>query len=143
MSVGYGRGHYGSEQLAPRPRGRSGRGWFVPVVMLGVGAVVIWYMMPSDKCEEAEEPTASPPPPFPPQPPPYRRYDTPVASVEPAVTAAEAAAEIDQLARSRGFASTMAYEDSVVDSARQLKVAGAQVTLGPHLDHLAPRLGTP
>jgi hypothetical protein len=48
---------------------------------------------------------------------------------------------LDQTAQSRGYSSQQAYEDAVVESARQLQDAGAQVSFAPHLQHLTPRLG--
>jgi Tfp pilus assembly protein PilF len=52
-----------------------------------------------------------------------------------------AAPRLDQAALARGYPSQEAYEDAVVASARQLQRDGATVTLAPHLQHLAPRLG--
>lgn len=115
MSAGYGRGHYGAEQL-DRERRRSGGGWFKIVAVVGLGAVV-WLMWPRERPEYAfaQEPS---PPPAPPSPD----------------------GDLDQVARSRGFPSTKAYEDSMIASARELRAAGAKVELAPHLQHLAARL---
>jgi hypothetical protein len=114
--TGYGRGYYGDSQLAPR-RSRSGSGWFTIAVVVGLGAV-IWFMLPGigPKSKQEEEPTPAP--------------AAPLSHDE----------ELDQLARSSGFSSTKTYEDSVVANARVLKANGGRVELGPHLQHLEPRL---
>jgi hypothetical protein len=52
------------------------------------------------------------------------------------------AKQVEDDARARGFVSASDYEDSVVETAKQLKATGAQVVLAPHLQHLAPRLDT-
>jgi hypothetical protein len=111
MSNGYGRGYYGENQLARPPR--QGSGWTKVALVLGVGAVA-WFLWPRRAVPAvlAEEPP-------PPSPPP---------------------GALDQVAQSRDYSSTRAYEDSVVASARQLQEAGARVVLAPHLAHLAPRL---
>lgn len=115
MSAGYGRGHYGNEQLAQRRSGGVGGGWFKIAAVVGLGAVIWWWVIPAigPKSKHVEET-----PPQPQEPPP----------------------DLSQAAQARGFSSTAAYEDSVLMNARELKAAGAKVELGPHLAHLEPRL---
>lgn len=183
MSVraGYGRGYYGSAQLAPRVgnRPRSRRGWIAVAAVAGLGGAVIWYMWPRDKSKDAGEPNPSPPDPSPPPPPPPDEGQLPqvgdtvrvrpgkehhFAHRDTTMTIAEARgdvyavrtpdgsihrwyvadelepADLDQLARLRGFSSTQMFEDSVVGTARALEASGAKVSLGPHLAHLKTRL---
>lgn len=48
MKVGYGRGYYGTGQLAPSaPKRRTS--WFKIVAVVGVGAAVVWLMWPRNK----------------------------------------------------------------------------------------------
>jgi hypothetical protein len=49
--------------------------------------------------------------------------------------------QLTQEAIARGYPSQQAYEDAVVATARQLQDTGARVTLAPHLQHLATRVG--
>ncbi len=125
MSLGYGRGYYGSSQLARPPRRRGG-GWAKLALVVGVGAVV-WLMWP--KLEQQPWPGRDGDEPKPPPPPPPPLEGQPAQPAQP-----------DQLAESRGYPSQRAYEDAVVASARQLQAAGAKVVLAPHLQHLASRL---
>jgi hypothetical protein len=147
MKVGYGRGYYGVGQLAPkRPPPRGGGGWIKFAVVVGVGAVV-WYMWPrSSKLTPGfggGEPKPPGPPALPPSPPDWQfkpldqggQLATSVASVTPD--------SLDQSAEARGYPTQKAYEDAVVESARQLQDAGAKVSFAPHLQHLAPRLLPP
>lgn len=120
MSAGYGRGHYGGEQL-DRPT-RSGGGWFKIAAIAGVGAA-IWYMWPRKSPELVYMPPS--PPPSPPPPP------SPTAPTDTA---------LEQIAHERGFISAKAYEDSVLASARDLRASGAKIELAPHLQHLTLRL---
>lgn len=105
------RGTYGE----PSGRGSyvSGGGWgWKAALVIGLG-VTIYMLLPSIG--------PKPPKQFPSQPPPPPD-------------------DLDELARSKGFASTRAYEDAVLASAQELKREGAKVTLGCHLSHLEPRL---
>lgn len=122
MSAGYGRGHYGEEQLAPRRSG--GSGWFKFALVAGLG-VVIWKWVLPRVGPKAQAQAQEPPPPPPPSPP----------SLPP-----PSPIELEQLAQSRGFPSKEAFEDSIVSVARELRASGAHVDLGPHLQHLAPRI---
>lgn len=129
MSQGYGRGYYGPNQLAPRPR--RGGGWLGKVaIVAGVGAVV-WLVWPRRRADLPS--LQDPQPPAPPQPIP----------VHVALEAPPQHAQLQQLAQSRGYPSAQAYEDAVVDMVKQLQHAGAKVVLEPHLSHLAPRLAAP
>jgi hypothetical protein len=125
MSAGYGRGYYGNEQLARRRSGGGGGGWFKIAVIVGLGAV-IWFMLPGigPKAKHAAEPEALKP-------------SSPHEAPHEAPQHDDA---LDQLARSRGFASTKLYEDSVIANVRELEAAGARVVLAPHLQHLERRL---
>jgi len=125
VRAGYGRGYYGEGQLAPRRSG--GGGWFKVVAVVGVGAAVVWLLWPRSKASPAL--ALHEPPPAPPAAPPL---PAPAAGSE----------GLDQVARSRGFASTKEYEDAVLEDARELRAAGAKVDLGPHLQHLESRLLT-
>jgi len=49
---------------------------------------------------------------------------------------APAPSEIETIARARGFSSVAAYEDSIKMLARELRAAGAEVRMAPHLAHL-------
>lgn len=111
MSLGYGRGHYGGEQLERPPR--SGGGWFKVVAVVGLGAAV-WYVWPRKR------PPSSPP-------------MTGEASNEHEP-------KLEQIARAGGFASAQEYEDATLATARALAATGAKIELPPHLQHLAPRL---
>jgi hypothetical protein len=118
MSAGYGRGYYGGDQLQPSRRSRGG--WVKLALVVGVGAV-IWRMLPGGgtKSEPGPGRGGEEPPPAPPSAPDEG---------------------LDQLARSRGFSSTNAYEDSVIANARELRASGAKVVLAPQLAHLESRL---
>jgi hypothetical protein len=81
-----------------------------------------------------DEPKPPGPPALPPPPPegPFKQLDQGVQL--------DARDSLDQIASSRGYPSQKAYEDAVVESARQLQDAGAKVAFAPHLQHLGPRL---
>jgi hypothetical protein len=138
VKYGYGRGYYGGGQMAPEPERRRG-GWIKYVVIAGVGAA-IWFMWPRKKTAElGQAPDALPPSPV----PPYAQLPTPppaMAQVLPGTPVQQALPVAVDL--SRGYPNQQAYEDAVVASARHLRDAGAQVVLAPHLQHLAPRLGS-
>lgn len=164
---GYGRGYYGTEQLDRRPRPRTSA-WVKVALVVGVGAVV-WLMWPRSKSYDPEtarddEPKAPPPPP-PPTPsmgqplPPTAQQLPPTGQL--ALPPPSAAGQLQlpplpnpfeglpalpppqltQEAIARGYPSQQAYEDAVVATARQLQDTGARVTLAPHLQHLATRVG--
>ena len=140
MSAGYGRGYYGTSQLAKSaPRRRS---WFTVVAVLGVGAAVVWLLWPRraayDLRPVSKEPEASAPLPSPPTPQSIAIDTTGSALVTGATGAFLKQLEDD--ARSRGFMSVKDYEDSVVKTAKELQAAGTKVMLAPHLQHLAPQL---
>ena len=155
MSVGYGRGYYGEGQLAPRaPRPRTS-GWVKVAVVVGVGAV-LWFMWPRSRSYEPvygrgdDEP--KPPPPLPPSqlpaapPPSVLPAPRDQLQLPPTPNAFEGLPplpppQLTQEAISRGYPSQQAYEDAVVETARQLQDTGARVTLAPHLQHLALRVG--
>ena len=151
MSSGYGRGFYGTGQLArSSPRKRS---WFTVVAVLGVGATVVWLLWPRKATyglvpggKEPERPTLTPTPPAAPLVV-INTTSTPLASAPlasaPLATPAPFGALFKQLeddARARGFISVKNYEDSVIATARQLQATGAKVMLAPQLQHLAPQL---
>lgn len=119
MSAGYGRGYYGSEQLAP-PRRQSNSGWLTVAVVAGLGAVIWWWVLPAvgPKAKHAVTPAPSP--------------VVPLTSHDD---------EISRQARERGFASAREYEDAVALMARDLRSTGAKVEMAPHLAHLEPRAG--
>ena len=152
MSSGYGRGYYGPEQLARDPRPPGTRVWVKVAVVVGVGAVVwlMWPRRPKTLKPEVgyggDEPRL--PPQFsPPQPPPQlsppaeQQYQFPSVSNPFEGLPALPPPKLAQEALSRGYPSQEAYEDAVVTSAQQLRETGAQVTLAPHLQHLASRVG--
>ena len=145
MSAGYGRGYYGTNQLARAPRRRGG-GWVKLALVVGVGAV-IWFMWPRRAAPQPEPGSGDepkpPPPPTP--PPPEGQISQPsVFALPPAFPATAVPqvqhAQITQFAQSRGYPSTKEYEDAVVASARQLQDSGAKVMLAPHLAHLSSRI---
>ena len=123
MSAGHGRGYYGGEQL-DRSRHRSGSGWFKIGAVVGLGAVIWWWVLPAVGSKFSARSAPLPPPPPPPPPPPLAPAD-----------------ELERLSRAGGFVSAGAFEDAVVANARELKAAGARVELGPYLQHLESRLG--
>lgn len=134
MRVGYGRGYYGEGQLIQHPTRRRGSGWIKLALVVGAGAV-IWLMWPRRSSEVGpgsepggDEPRSPPPPPSPPE-------MQGAAQVPHALPAPQAPQPPD-----RGFPTQKAYEDAVVESARQLQATGAKVVMAPHLAHLAPRL---
>lgn len=149
MSAGYGRGYYGSEQLARAPRKRS---WFTIVAVLGVGAAVVWLLWPRKAVpdfgfvsKESERPTSAPSAPTSPlvvintTSAPFAT-STPLATSMPLVATGAFLKQLEDDARSRGYLSVKDYEESVVASAKQLQAAGAKVMLAPHLQHLASQL---
>jgi len=125
MKAGYGRGFYGEGQL--ESQGSRPSRWFKIALVVGVGAVV-WYKWPrrSDIVEVSEVPVPVPQPTLP------TSDLTVVAPTQPLTLA--------QLAEERGYPTTTAYEEAVVESARELQNDGARVVLAPHLQHLTPRL---
>jgi len=141
---GYGRGYYGAGQLARAPRKRS---WFTIVAVLGVGAAVVWLLwprkVPYDLGPAGKEPERSQPP-QPPQSSPLVVINTTGTANIPLATGATGAflKQLEDDARARNFVSVKDYEDSVIASAKQLQAAGAKVVLAPHLQHLAPQLGS-
>ena len=143
MSAGYGRGYYGSEQLAKPPKKRS---WFTWVAVLGAGAGVVWLLWPK------KSPYASMPgfKDFDRTPAPTAATNgTPLVvinntSAAPTAAPAPMGAFMKQLeedARAHGFTDVKNYEDSVVATAKELQTTGAKVILAPHLQHLASQLG--
>ena len=130
---GYGRGYYGDEQLAqPRRAPSRARTWIPIAVAVGLGAAVVWFLLPSgSKASPEPEPTAV----LPPQPAPQAA--APQTAAPTALTHEES---LEQLARARGFPSMQAYEDSMVASARELRAAGWKVEMPTHLQHLEARL---
>jgi hypothetical protein len=139
---GYGRGYYGEEQLAKEPR--RGSGWGKIALVVGVGAVV-WLMWPRKSSPvyvvgDAAKPPA-PPSPLLPEALPATALPAASSVVLPSqIALPPASLQTPQTAEARGYASQQAYEDAVVATARQLQATGAQITLAPHLAHLAPRL---
>jgi len=166
VKVGYGRGYYGTGQLAPSaPKRRTN--WFKIVAVVGVGAAVVWFMWPRSTLPGQPFPGGSggkePPSPPPPTPPAGLSAATVPATMAlvpaiapaplatsmtnpPASTTAHATGaflkQVEDDARARGFVSVSDYEDSVIATAKQLQATGAQVVLAPHLQHLAPRLAS-
>jgi hypothetical protein len=123
VRVGHGRGYYGGGQLAQR-HSSSGGGWLTTaIVVAGLGAAA-WFLWPRKKLAPGIAPGNESPAPSPPAPPSHDEL-------------------LEQVARSRGFSSAKTFEDSVVATARELQASGARVDLGPHLQHLAPRLESP
>ena len=157
MRAGYGRGYYGEGQLAPSaPRRR--RSWFTIVAVVGVGAAAVWFLWPRGS---TLEPTygKEPEPPTPPSPlTPSTLHSTISPALQITVTSAPATVtsapgaplvvgaflkQLEDDALLRGYPSVKEYEDSVIAIAKQLEATGAKVMLAPHLQHLAPRLGSP
>ena len=141
MRAGYGRGYYGVGQLVQAaPRRRS---WFTVVAVLGVGAAAVWFLWPRKAPpdfgpvgKEPERPASTPP---------SSTQSSAIDTTGSALMTGATGAFLKQLeddARSRGFTSVKDYEDSVIMNAKQLQTAGAQVVLAPHLQHLAPQLGS-
>jgi hypothetical protein len=163
MRVGYGRGYYGNGQLAPSaPRPKTS--WFKVVAIIGVGAAIVWMLLPRSSAsalpmggggggKDPDPPT----PPAPLKPPAVSELvvatttnvptDLPAAAarsapIAPIATSAAGAfmKQLEDDARARGYVSVNDYEDSVIATAKQLQSAGAKVVLAPHLEHLTPRL---
>lgn len=150
MSAGYGRGYYGTSQLAKSaPRRRS---LFTVVAVLGVGAAVVWLLWPRKSTydlvpgsKEPERPTPTPSA----SASPLVVINTtsvplatsaPLATSTPLVATGAFLKQLEDDARARGYFSVKDYEDSVIASVKQLQAAGAKVMLAPHLQHLAPQL---
>ena len=127
MSVGYGRGHYGDEQLEPN----KPRRWGKILLIAGIGAGA-WYLWRRSRNRFVLEPQSQTP---------AVVAQGPAAIEPPQQTLALEPPNLEQIARSHGFSTIKDYEDSVVANARSLKKSGAQVELGTHLQHLKPRLG--
>jgi hypothetical protein len=128
VSTGYGRGHYGDEQLAPR---REGGGWFKVAVVVGLGVVAWKWVLPS---------VFGPKTPQQPQMPMQQQQQQFQQQQQPLLREPSADEDLAELARLRGFASVQAFEDAVVANARELKASGARVELAPFLQHLEPRV---
>lgn len=144
MSAGYGRGYYGSEQLAKPPKKRS---WFTWIAVLGAGAGVVWFLWPKKTpyaslpgfkdLDRAPAPTAA-------------SNGSPLVVINTAAAPTAAAPapmgafmkQLEDDARAHGFADVKNYEDSVVATAKELQTTGAKVILAPHLQHLAAQLGS-
>lgn len=121
---GYGRGYYGTAQLAPR-RQSNGRGWFTIAVVAGLGAVIWWWVLPAVGPKAKHEPSPLLPSPS----------STPQQS--PVLPLDE---EIARHARERGFSSAKEYEDAIASMASDLRSTGAKVEMAPHLAHLESNL---
>lgn len=119
---GYGRGYYGTAQLAPR-RQSNGRGWFTIAVVAGLGAVIWWWVLPAVGPKAKHEPSPLPSP-----------SSTPQQS-----TVSPLDEEIARHARERGFSSAKEYEDAIASMASDLRSTGAKVEMAPHLVHLESR----
>lgn len=140
MRAGYGRGYYGTGQLAQDPPRR--RSWFTWVAVLGVGAAVVWLLWPRRVALPDLAPTAKQPEPSPAAPAPAVVPTVhATASSAPATEATGAfLKQLEDDARARGYLSVKDYEDSVVATAKQLQAAGAKVVLSPHLQHLSAKI---
>ena len=150
MSIGYGRGYYGSGQLAQdAPRKKS---WFKIVAVLGVGAAAVWFLWPRKAAydpgnlggKDLERPLALPSTPTSPlvvintiSAPPTQQ---PLTTNNPPVATGGFLKQLEDDAHARNFLTVKDYEDSVIASAKQLQAIGAKVILAPHLQHLAPQL---
>lgn len=144
-TAGYGRGYYGAKQLAKEPRRGGVSGWIKLALVAGAGGV-IWFMWP----KKAPPPGFGPdyddgPPPPPPPPSGILRLQIEQPQIAQPVQPVQFAqpAQIAQPAQpplSQGYATTKAYEDAVVASAKHLQDSGTKVVLAPHLAHLASRL---
>jgi hypothetical protein len=114
------RGYYGNP--APLPARRSGGGWLKIAAVVGIGAAAWYWVIPAIVARRTRRMQLQLAAPLPPSQP-----------VHP----------LDEVARSRGFASGADYEDALVATARELEAAGARVDLGPRLTHLESRLSEP
>lgn len=154
MKTGYGRGYYGNAQLAPSAPQRRTR-WFTVAAVVGVAGAAAWFLWPRGSSAGPELSGGGggggkdPDPPTPPLPSPPGMAQPAIASAAPSATPPPGAPvtatggfakQVEDDARARGFALPSDYEDSVVETAKQLKAAGAEVSLPPHLQHLASRL---
>lgn len=145
MSIGYGRGYYGSGQLAREPRKKN---WFTIVAVLGVGATAAWFLWPRKAAyapgsKEPERPLALPSTPT----SPLVVINTvsaplaqPLAASAPLAATGGFLKQLEDDAHAHHFLTVKDYEDSVIASAKQLQATGAKVILAPHLQHLAPQL---
>lgn len=118
--AGYGRGFYGSEQLArPRTGGSASKGWFKIVAVAGLGAAIYWWVLPAigPKSKQAPAPYEVPP----------------STSYAPSQAASLHDEDLERHARSRGFPSAKAYADAMIAMVDELRAAGAKVELAPHL----------
>jgi hypothetical protein len=119
--AGYGRGFYGSEQLArPRTGGGANKGWFKIAAVAGLGAAIYWWVLPAirPKPKQVTAPYASPPP--------------VEASYSPPHASSLHDEDLERHARSRGFPSAKAYADAMIAMVDELRAAGAKVELAPH-----------
>lgn len=149
MRAGYGRGYYGTGQLTQvaAPRKTS---WFKIVAVVGLGAAVVWLLWPRSAAPDLPGGGGggkSPDPPFPPSPSPQTSREVVVLNAPlPTAAASSPAAtgaflkQVEDDARARGFVTVEDYENSVVETAKQLQAVGAKVMLAPHLQHLTQRL---
>ena len=147
MSAGYGRGYYGDGQLAHSAPRRK-KNWFTTMAVLGVGATAVWLLWPRKTAYDLVPGGRAPERPMPSASSPLVVINTtsaPPAPSAPLAPPAPFGALLKQLeddARAHGFISVKNYEDSVVATAKQLQATGAKVILAPHLQHLAPQLGS-
>jgi hypothetical protein len=112
MSAGYGRGHYGSEQLARSQTG-GGSGWFKIAIVAGLGAAVYWWVIPAiTRPKVKDEP----------------KYELSSASPSAPLSPQD---DLEQLARSRGYASAQEYQDVVRAMVDELEARGARVVIPP------------
>ena len=145
--AGYGRGYYGSGQLAQSaPRRKS---WLTIAAVLGAGAGVVWLLWPrkgatafgdgkdlgKDSLSNFDRPAPAPSTPI------TINVNAAPATAVPAVATGAFLKQIEDDARARGYISVKDYEDSVVATAKQLQATGAKVVLAPHQQHLASQLG--
>jgi hypothetical protein len=129
MSVGYGRGHYGDEQLEPKKPRRWGK--LLLIAGAGAGAWYLWKRWSRPQPQFVQTAALEQP-----------HVEQPQRALEqPQVSRAEPPQlDLESIARSHGFSTIKDYEDSVVLNAKALKKSGAQVELASHLGHLKPRL---
>jgi len=125
VSVGYGRGHYGDEQLEPKKPRRWGK--LLLIAGAGAGAWYLWKRWSRPQPQFAQTPVLE-------QPHVEQRALEQPRAEPPQL-------DLESIARSHGFSTIKDYEDSVVLNAKALKKSGAQVELGAYLQHLKPRLG--
>jgi hypothetical protein len=126
VSAGYGRGYYGSAQLAPR-RQSNGRGWFTIAAVAGLGAAIWWWVLPAIGPKGRHEPPSSP------------SSSPPSSPSLPSSLPSSRDEELSRQAQERGFSSAKEYEEAIASMARDLRSTGAKVEMAPHLAHLEPR----